>query len=838
MQSHSDGISVFPFPWSAGSRAVDPLGATFGVPATVPGRRVLASVLDSATFRWAAIALAIIIGLLILAMTIWAIVTRCGRGRSSPVAPTTADGAARGADMEKGPAAAGGAGGVRTEWSPAHGPVAVMPPALQQLPSGYPPEAGYAADGGYAQLAGSPHLVQTPAAMVVPPPSSTGPVPPWRADPQRLPPGIMLAALTPPVYAPLVSNPRLASEPPYCRLVLISSRVHNPEMVARAVLPDVAYVVYDWKNFTLQELLRYVKKVLGTQKVLSVAVVAPGSKPGTVGLLEGCGTSPDKLATKSELSQFWRVLAGCVALSGGGGDGRRVDLLGCRVVEDPRIGAALLKELWNLTTVPFAAADDALGGYMLCTFMEEPTTRQLSLISSTIPAVDLYFDRYALLGIQPPGSAAPAAAAAGGGAGAGGAVAAAAARLPPGPPPPAAIVPVGTAPPLNAAVPAAAAAAPPPPQPPAPQAAAAPAPQAPAAPAPLPQAPQALAPLPQAPAALVPDAAVAAAAAAAAAPPPAPAPPPPAPASLAAPGGDVFSRLAAALAAHGRSPDAAFSEFDRDGSGQLSTRELTELMMTYLPDASQMDVKHFLAMLDTDALAAEQEQMLSRKEFVEGLSENVRIQEQVRAGRDDDEVVPRLQEYLTDNEQILRDTFEQFDENGDGHLDHNELQELVANIPGLELHEKKFIMALLYVHDANRDLRLSLDELLAALSKFGKHAAHANVTVARSLPQPLQLPPQAAPAPTAPLAPSAPAAHASVPPPEQQQQRADAAAVAPAAPAPAPLLPAPLPSALLAPLGPPGGKLAPLAPLGGLGGGAGALPRPGALAPLAPLPGR
>ncbi len=78
------------------------------------------------------------------------------------------------------------------------------------------------------------------------------PVPPWEANPQALPPGIVLAPVTPPTFNALFSNPRLATEPPYERLVLMSSRVHNVELVARAVLPNVAYVAYDWKNFTLQ----------------------------------------------------------------------------------------------------------------------------------------------------------------------------------------------------------------------------------------------------------------------------------------------------------------------------------------------------------------------------------------------------------------------------------------------------------------------------------------------------------------------------------------------------------------------------------------------------------
>lgn len=63
-------------------------------------------------------------------------------------------------------------------------------------------------------------------------------------------------------------------------------------------------------------------------------------------------------------------------------------------MEAPREGAALLKQLWALTAVPFAAADNALGGYLLATFLEEPATGALSLISSTIQGIDLYFRRY------------------------------------------------------------------------------------------------------------------------------------------------------------------------------------------------------------------------------------------------------------------------------------------------------------------------------------------------------------------------------------------------------------------------------------------------------------
>ncbi len=62
-------------------------------------------------------------------------------------------------------------------------------------------------------------------------------------------------------------------------------------------------------------------------------------------LLEGNNTSAEKLAPSAgagELVQFWRLLAGCVTANGVA-DGRRIDLLGCRVVEAPQEGAALLK---------------------------------------------------------------------------------------------------------------------------------------------------------------------------------------------------------------------------------------------------------------------------------------------------------------------------------------------------------------------------------------------------------------------------------------------------------------------------------------------------------------
>eukprot|EP00983_Pelagomonas_calceolata_P111686 1159810-Pelagomonas_calceolata.AAC.7 len=65
---------------------------------------------------------------------------------------------------------------------------------------------------------------------------------------------------------------------------LLLTRLHIISWVAEHVLPNVAVVAYDWRVYTLQELLRAVKKVLSGGKVLSIAVVAPSSEPGCVGM--------------------------------------------------------------------------------------------------------------------------------------------------------------------------------------------------------------------------------------------------------------------------------------------------------------------------------------------------------------------------------------------------------------------------------------------------------------------------------------------------------------------------------------------------------------------------
>jgi hypothetical protein len=107
-------------------------------------------------------------------------------------------------------------------------------------------------------------------------------------------------------------------------------------------------------------------------------------------VLEGKETTSDSLKTQQDLAQFWKVVAGCVSTNANR-EGCRVDLLGCRVIDEPQKGAALMRELWSTTSVPFAAADKSLGNFMLATFLEDPSSGALSIVSSSIVAIDLYF---------------------------------------------------------------------------------------------------------------------------------------------------------------------------------------------------------------------------------------------------------------------------------------------------------------------------------------------------------------------------------------------------------------------------------------------------------------
>lgn len=148
------------------------------------------------------------------------------------------------------------------------------------------------------------------------------------------------------------SNPRPPGKDRFHRLILISSRIPGAKKIAEAALSNCAVGLYDWKNFTLQELLGNIKATLGGTRVASIAVLAPAGKPGAVGLLEGFQTTPEKLQKKAELAQFWKMLGTQCS------EGSSVHLLSCRVTEAPDAGAHLMAVLSQHTKLVVEASDD------------------------------------------------------------------------------------------------------------------------------------------------------------------------------------------------------------------------------------------------------------------------------------------------------------------------------------------------------------------------------------------------------------------------------------------------------------------------------------------------
>ncbi|GAX82780.1 hypothetical protein CEUSTIGMA_g10206.t1 [Chlamydomonas eustigma] len=495
-----------------------------------------------------------------------------------------------------------------------------------------------------------------------------------------LPPGIAISPVPPrsdfkPYNSPSVSP----STAPYQRLVVISSRVYQPMKVALSVLPRVGVVVYDWSQ-TLNEILVSIDRILGSSssKVTSIALVAPGHKPGSVSLVDGVTATVARLRQDPQLLQFWRRLSGMVRANDFN-DGRRIDLIGCRVAEAPAEGAALLRELWIQTAVPFTAADDALRGYLLSTFVEDPLSGSISLISSRVPGLDLYFNRDKLfkdadrsgvhimvhqLGEHPaqfesvirntlPGfrhqsqggertvlssqqqddsenqqrSSAAMIVTSDGSSGMSRPAAA-----------------------LNATVNEAT--------------------------------------------------------------------------SIER---DVFRQFVSRLGELGLSVDTLFQKYDTGHTGQLSNIQVEGLLREVLPGATKLDVQHFLVMVDAD-----KDNLISLQELKSAVDQGVSVYNQVKKGADEHVLLlQRLHDYLTDNEGIIQEYFRLSDEDESGLLDHMEVAQFVQSIPGLNVEERKYIIGYLYQSDKNNDGNLSVSEFMAVVAaSFGQ--VKAKVTIAHT----------------------------------------------------------------------------------------------------------
>ncbi|KAG1679780.1 hypothetical protein FOA52_012691 [Chlamydomonas sp. UWO 241] len=391
---------------------------------------------------------------------------------------------------------------------------------------------------------------------------------------------------------------------------------------------------------------------------------------------------------------------GCVAAKAGR-DGRRVDLLGSRVLEAPREGAGLLKELWAMTAVPFAAADDARSGFMLSTFMEEPHSGSLSIIASSISSqppvcsarsdtpskikytawrgtaspddgavglrtregMDLYFKKDALIaGME--------------------------GRL--------ALQPLPVAPALY-------------PQQRQQQQ--------------MPQQPVFAQPAPGKSDQQLLEERMQAAVAAAAGRQHTQVPPTMVDHVHPAARDDVFQQFAAQVAGLGMTPEHAHARFDTDGDGTLSAAEVGAMVAQVLPGASKSEVQHFVAMMDADG-----DGKISAAEMSAAITSAQEIHGQLRTGSEDTELLQSFQDYLTDNTMILEEYFRTSDADHSGRLDHAEVAAFVRSIPDLSAPDQKYLIAHMYRSDANSDGLLAFDELMACVASF---RAPAKVTIAK-----------------------------------------------------------------------------------------------------------
>jgi hypothetical protein len=106
------------------------------------------------------------------------------------------------------------------------------------------------------------------------------------------------------------------------------------EGLRRALRDDVALVCYDYRAFTLPELLGHVKHALygPTHPLRSIALLSwYVPYPGTVDIVEGFGLSAPLLSDHdgSEVLAFWQQLCGFLD------DDGRVSLLGANLTKVP-----------------------------------------------------------------------------------------------------------------------------------------------------------------------------------------------------------------------------------------------------------------------------------------------------------------------------------------------------------------------------------------------------------------------------------------------------------------------------------------------------------------------
>ena len=132
--------------------------------------------------------------------------------------------------------------------------------------------------------------------------------------------------------------------------------------------------------------------------------------------------------------------------------------------------------------------------------------------------------------------------------------------------------------------------------------------------------------------------------------------------------------------------EAAFKSFDKDGSGTLTASDLAKAMNTVAGGLTEAQCIELINLADSDG-----DKKMNFAEFMKIVEEGLALYEQQNPGAD-----------------LISEEFKNFDTNGDGVIDKDELRQAMLDM-GEEVHEDE-LEAMFNAADADGDKRISVEE--------------------------------------------------------------------------------------------------------------------------------
>ena len=137
-------------------------------------------------------------------------------------------------------------------------------------------------------------------------------------------------------------------------VLVVSSDIQDPNVLAQDAATGVITVVYDAHTDSLHNLLSKIETALGGHKADSIAFATENEGSGQFQLTDNYVVSSSSLLASPQLEHFWTEVGSLV------NDGGRIDLLACDLVANAQ-GNLLLSQLESLTGKDFAASSDPTG---------------------------------------------------------------------------------------------------------------------------------------------------------------------------------------------------------------------------------------------------------------------------------------------------------------------------------------------------------------------------------------------------------------------------------------------------------------------------------------------